>query len=132
MRAAHGGDAALVAARGEPVEQLGADCATFRAAVGGVHRTLAPRDDKHYARTHGAGLVEPAHDAIVSAIERMPMQVERVIGRDLASLELAVPASVQALLFTDRCRGGRCRPGPDGRAILGRRSECRLGLRLNR
>ncbi len=91
MRFSHGDDGIGMRSGGEPIEQLCPDRPAPRPTVSGIDWTFAPGDNQHHPRAHRACLIKSAGYSIIGAVERVTVQVECIVRRDLSVLEPAIP-----------------------------------------
>ncbi len=84
----------MIACR-QPVEKLGANNPPFRSAIRRCHRPRAAGYYQHQPRAHRPCLVHPAIQPIMRGVQKMIVQIKRVIGSHAAGLELAIPMSIQ-------------------------------------
>jgi hypothetical protein len=96
VRGADRGDFAGVRASGEPIEQLGADCAAALAAqIVLVVRARLTRDHQHHPRAPRLRRAEPCHQPVVRGGEAEPVEIDFGIGRDQPAGEALVPRAVE-------------------------------------
>src|SRR5690606_30316010 len=98
VRFSYRGDVGRVRAGGEPVEHLGADRTALAAAVGGRSGARLAGHQQHQPRSYCLGLDEPRIEPGMRLLERMAVQVEREVGRERRTGELALPRGVEAIL----------------------------------
>ena len=91
MRAPDGSDGIGMVARSKPIEQLGANCPALIASVGRINGSFPPCDHQHQPRTHGPRLIQSARDPVIRTVQRVPVQIERIVGRNLPGFQLPVP-----------------------------------------
>ena len=95
MCTAHRGDLFCVMTGRQPIKHFRPDGPTLARSIGGVSPAIASRNNQDNTRPHCTGLIDPADDPVIGSVERMTVQIERVVRRDLPCLQFAVPVRVQ-------------------------------------
>jgi len=99
MRAPDCRDRGMMTGGGQPVQDLGTNCAALRPSIGSFDRARLARHQQDGSRPDCACLCDTAHQAVVCCIEIVAMKIKRDLRLQLACLEPAIPMRVQPTIL---------------------------------